>query len=94
MTPSSDARPEAHSPSGYLELLPPTTYVIPKPKVATPSQSHLADQDFGMPAENETKTATTGGKSSSVSTGSRVGSSMGGDKSSFLQLAAVPTLNE
>lgn len=94
MTPSSDARPKAHSPSGYLELLPATTYVIPKQKVATPSQSHLADQDFDIPVENETKTATTKWKSSSISTGLRAGSSMGGDRSSFLQLAAVPALNE
>lgn len=93
MAPSSNAVPKVHSPSGYLELLPATTYVVPKP-VATLSQSHLTDHDFDMPAENETKAATMKKRLGSISTVSRVGSSEGGDGSRFLELVPMPALDQ
>ncbi|MCJ1267799.1 hypothetical protein MMC22_007685 [Lobaria immixta] len=94
MAPSSNATPKAHSPSGYLELLPATTYIIPKPRVATPSQGHLADQDFDTPAENKSKAATTKRRSGSFSTVAKVESSKGGDRRRFLQLAPGPASDE
>lgn len=93
MAPSANAIPKVHSPSSFLELLPATTYIIPKPRVMTP-QSHLTDHEFDMPVKNETKAATTKRRPGSVSTVSRVVSSDGGDRKRFLELAPVPALEK
>ncbi|MCJ1462424.1 hypothetical protein MMC07_001025 [Pseudocyphellaria aurata] len=105
MTPSSDAVPMAHSPSGYLKLLTATTHVKPKPRIATSSQNRLVGNAFDMtigngiktnafdmPIGNGTKTATIEEEPGSISNVSTAGSGGCDDKRRFLELAPVTAL--
>ncbi len=69
----------------FLELLPATTYVMPKPRPLKDSDrcTHIED---AMPTADDIKAAIARRRSSSASTISSVGTSSDGQRSRYLQL--------
>ena len=76
----------------FLELLPATTYDMPKPQlIKDPANccSHIKDK---MPTAADIEAATARRRSSSASTISSAATSIGGERRQYLQL--VPDLGE
>ncbi|KAL8655288.1 MAG: hypothetical protein Q9210_000991 [Variospora velana] len=96
MAPHSNESPDSIPANGYLELLPPATY-IPGTRKARKASLDSNRRPFSasrstMPSPEDVKTVMTRNRSSSASTDSSVASSYDDDKTRFLQL--VPELDE
>ncbi|KAI4116561.1 MAG: hypothetical protein LQ345_003048 [Seirophora villosa] len=96
MAPHSSESPGSNSANGYLELLPPATY-IPGTRKARKASLESNRRPFSasrstMPSPEDVKAVMTRSRSSSTSTISSDVSGYDDDKTRFLQL--VPELDE